>query len=326
MLGLFALVMLAPLYLVIVNAFKPESAIRQRPFSAAPGALSTDYLRAALSSPDYNIIKSFGVTVMFVVLVNVLSLALAGPASYVIARGTRRWHKGMLLVFLAGLFIPGQVLVIPVIYVLRFTGLMGTIPGFVLYEATLTLPLSMFLFVGYIKSIPRELDEAAQIDGAGLTAHLLAGDLPADAAGRGHCDRPAHHRSLDGLREPADRAGPGIGSVHRDDRRVLRDRSAHHRPVRGLSDAAAGDRTGADLLRDHAAQDRRRPHQPARRRDDCGQAHGECDGVRAGLRTARLGRTATAVVLRTGRGMAGLRGPVLPPRGRAALRRGTGRP
>ncbi|WP_405690957.1 carbohydrate ABC transporter permease [Streptomyces sp. NBC_00057] len=167
MLGLFALVMLAPLYLVIVNAFKPESAIRQRPFSAAPGVLSTDYLRAALSSPDYNIIKSFGVTVMFVVLVNVLSLALAGPAAYVIARGTRRWHKGMLLVFLAGLFIPGQVLVIPVIYVLRFTGLMGTIPGFVLYEATLTLPLSMFLFVGYIKSIPRELDEAAQIDGAG---------------------------------------------------------------------------------------------------------------------------------------------------------------
>lgn len=167
MLGLFALVMLAPLYLVIVNAFKPESAIRQRPFSAAPGLLSTDYLRAALSSPDYNIVKSFGVTVMFVVLVNVLSLALAGPAAYVIARGTRRWHKGMLLVFLAGLFIPGQVLVIPVIYVLRFTGLMGTIPGFVLYEATLTLPLSMFLFVGYIKSIPRELDEAAQIDGAG---------------------------------------------------------------------------------------------------------------------------------------------------------------
>ncbi|MCX4554016.1 carbohydrate ABC transporter permease [Streptomyces sp. NBC_01387] len=167
MLGLFALVMLVPLYLVIVNAFKPESAIRQRPFSAAPGVLSTDHLRAALSSPDYNIIKAFGVTVMFVVLVNVLSLALAGPAAYVIARGTRRWHKGMLLVFLAGLFIPGQVLVIPVIYVLRFTGLMGTIPGFVLYEATLTLPLSMFLFVGYIKSIPRELDEAAQIDGAG---------------------------------------------------------------------------------------------------------------------------------------------------------------
>lgn len=167
MLGLFALVMLVPLYLVIVNAFKPESAIRQRPFSAAPGVLSTDYLRAALSSPDYNIIKAFGVTVMFVVLVNMLSLALAGPAAYVIARGTRRWHKGMLLVFLAGLFIPGQVLVIPVIYVLRFTGLMGTIPGFVLYEATLTLPLSMFLFVGYIKSIPRELDEAAQIDGAG---------------------------------------------------------------------------------------------------------------------------------------------------------------
>lgn len=166
-LGLFALVMLVPLYLVVVNAFKPASEIRHRPFSADPGILSTDYLQAALSSPDFNITKAFGITILFVVLVNALSLLLAGPAAYVIARGTRAWHKALMLVFLTGLFIPGQVLVIPVIYVLRYTGLMGTIPGFVLYETTLTLPLSMFLYVGYIKSIPRELDEAAQIDGAG---------------------------------------------------------------------------------------------------------------------------------------------------------------
>ncbi|MFI1092535.1 carbohydrate ABC transporter permease [Streptomyces sp. NPDC020917] len=167
LLALFAVVMLVPLYLVVVNAFKPASAIRQHPFALDLGGLSTAYLRAAMSSPDYNVVRAFGVTVLFVVLVNALSLLLAGPAAYVIARGTRAWHKVLLLVFLAGLFIPGQVLVIPVIYVLRYLGLMGTIPGFVLYETTLTLPLSMFLYVGYIRSIPRELDEAAQIDGAG---------------------------------------------------------------------------------------------------------------------------------------------------------------
>ncbi|WP_329371414.1 carbohydrate ABC transporter permease [Streptomyces sp. NBC_00669] len=166
-LGLCALVMLVPLYLVVVNAFKSDAVIRQKPFAAGPGGLSTHYLRAALSSPDYNVAKAFGITVLFVVLVNALSLVLAGPAAYVVARGTRPWHKLLLLVFLAGLFIPGQVLVIPVIYVLRYTGLMGTIPGFVLYETTLTVPLSMFLYVGYIKTIPRQLDEAAQIDGAG---------------------------------------------------------------------------------------------------------------------------------------------------------------
>ncbi len=167
MLGLFALVMLGPLYLVIVNSFKPESAIRERPFSANPSELTVDHLRSALTSPDYNLVSAYGVTLLFVVLVNILSLVLAGPAAYVIARGTRRWHKLLFLTFLTGLFIPSQVLVIPVIYVLRYTGLMGTIPGFVLYETTLTLPISMFLYVGYIKSIPRELDQAAQIDGAG---------------------------------------------------------------------------------------------------------------------------------------------------------------
>ncbi|MFB6783763.1 carbohydrate ABC transporter permease [Streptomyces sp. NPDC056352] len=166
-LALLAAVMLVPLYLVVVNAFKPASAIRQNPFGIDLGGLSTAYLKSALSSPDYNVTRAFGVTVLFVVLVNALSLLLAGPAAYVIARGTSVWHKVLLLVFLAGLFIPGQVLVIPVIYVLRFLGLMGTLPGFVLYETTLTLPISMFLYVGYIRSIPRELDEAAQIDGAG---------------------------------------------------------------------------------------------------------------------------------------------------------------
>jgi raffinose/stachyose/melibiose transport system permease protein len=65
------------------------------------------------------------------------------------------------------MFIPGQVLVIPVIYVLKTVGLMGTVPGFLLYETTLTLPTSMFLYVSYIKTLPRELDEAALIDGAG---------------------------------------------------------------------------------------------------------------------------------------------------------------
>ena len=119
MLGLFALVMLGPLYLVMVNSFKSEPAIRERPFSANPSELTVDYLRSALTSPDYNLVSAYGVTALFAVLVNILSLVLGGPAAYVIARGTGGRHRLLLLVFLVGLFIPSQVLVIPVIYVLK---------------------------------------------------------------------------------------------------------------------------------------------------------------------------------------------------------------
>ena len=159
--------MLVPMYLLIVSAFKSQQDILQHPFSLSPDQLTTEYLRKAATNPDFNILKGYAVTILFVVSVNVLSVALAGPVSYVIARRSERRYRMLLLLFVAGTFIPSQVLVIPVVYTLKFLGLMGTIPGFVLFETTLTLPFSIFLYAGYIMTIPASLDEAAAVDGAG---------------------------------------------------------------------------------------------------------------------------------------------------------------
>lgn len=163
-----SVLMLVPMYLLVVNAFKSQQDILTRPFSVAPDSLSTEYLRKAFDNPDFNIIKGYAITTLFVVLVNVLSVALAGPVSYVIARRTGRRFRLLLLLFVAGTFIPSQVLVIPVVYTLKFLGLMNSIPGFVLFETTLTLPFSIFLYVSFISTISRSLDEAAALDGAGM--------------------------------------------------------------------------------------------------------------------------------------------------------------
>ncbi|MGZ0712292.1 carbohydrate ABC transporter permease (plasmid) [Coraliomargarita sp. W4R53] len=165
-LSLFGAAMLIPLYLLVTNAFKSQQDILRSPFGWPADGFSLEYIARAITSPDFNVVRAYGITIFFVVAVNVLSLVLTGPAAYIIARGTRKWHRLVLLVLLTGLFIPGQVLIIPVIYVLKALGLMGTIPGFILFETTLTIPMSMFLFVAFIHSIPRELDEAALIDGA----------------------------------------------------------------------------------------------------------------------------------------------------------------
>ncbi len=158
--------MVVPLYLLVVNAFKSQSDIITSPFALDWSRLSFEHMLAAITSPDFNVISAYGVTTVFVVVVNLLSLVVTIPVSYVIARAVRRWQRGLLFVLLAGMFIPGQVLVIPVIYVLRSIGLMGTVPGFILFETATTIPLSVFLFTSFIQSIPRELDEAAKIDGA----------------------------------------------------------------------------------------------------------------------------------------------------------------
>ncbi|MFE5307816.1 carbohydrate ABC transporter permease [Isoptericola sp. NPDC056605] len=166
-LGLGALVMLVPLYIMVINAFKPQDAIIASPLAITPDTFSLEYLQAALTSEKFNVVKAYGITLLFVALVNLCGIALAAPVAYVIARGRSKWHLGLLLLFVSGLFIPGQVTLIPVVFVLRVLGLINTIPGFILFETAATLPVTIFLFAAYLRTVPRDIDEAAALDGAG---------------------------------------------------------------------------------------------------------------------------------------------------------------
>ena len=167
LLGSGALVMLVPLYIMIISAFKPQEAIIRSPLAIDPSIFTLEYLADAITSEKFNVIGAYGITLLFVVLVNVFGIALAAPVAYVIARGRSRWHLGLLLVFVSGLFIPGQVTLIPVVFVLRLLGLINTIPGFLLFETAATLPVTIFLFAAYLRTVPRDIDEAASLDGAG---------------------------------------------------------------------------------------------------------------------------------------------------------------
>ncbi len=166
-LGVVALLMIIPLYTMVINAFKPQSEIIANPLGIDPATFTFDYLWAAITSSKFNVIAAYGITLLFVALVNVCGIGLAAPVAYVIARGRSKWHMGLLLLFVSGLFIPGQVTLIPVVFVLRVLGLINTIPGFILYETAATLPVTIFLFAAYLRTIPRDIDEAAALDGAG---------------------------------------------------------------------------------------------------------------------------------------------------------------
>ncbi|HWU29688.1 MAG TPA: carbohydrate ABC transporter permease [Microbacterium sp.] len=166
-LGVFAITMLIPMYTMVINAFKPQKEIIENPLLITPQSFTFDFLWAAVTSSRFNVIAAYGVTLLFVVLVNLFCILLSAPVAYVIARGRSKWHLGLLLLFVTGLFIPGQVTLIPVVFVLRVLGLINTIPGFILFETAATLPVSIFLFSAYLRTVPRDIDEAASLDGAG---------------------------------------------------------------------------------------------------------------------------------------------------------------
>ena len=166
-LGVVAITMLIPMYTMVINAFKPQKDIIENPLLITPESFTLDFLWAAITSSKFNVIAAYGITLLFVVLVNVFCILLSAPVAYVIARGRSKWHLGLLLLFVSGLFIPGQVTLIPVVFVLRMLGLINTIPGFILFETAATLPVTIFLFSAYLRSVPRDIDEAAALDGAG---------------------------------------------------------------------------------------------------------------------------------------------------------------
>lgn len=160
-------VMVVPVYLLLVNSFKPQDDIVNNPFGLPVGNFTFDFIKAAATSPDFNVLQGYGFTLFLVVMVDIFCIALAGPAAYVIARSLKKRTQLLLLYFLAGTFIPGAALVIPVIYVLRSVGLANTVTGLIAHDVASTLPVSIFLFVGFIRTIPVDIDNAATIDGAG---------------------------------------------------------------------------------------------------------------------------------------------------------------
>lgn len=159
-----SIIWLVPLYVIVVNAFKSGDAIITSPFGLSH--LTLKPLLSALHSPDFNILAGYAVTAVLAILVNVVSVVICAPAAYAVARRATRASRIVLMYLFAGAFIPAVVLVIPQVYVLRSIGLMGTVVGLVLVLATVTVPVSMFAYVPYVRTIPVEIDEAAAIDGA----------------------------------------------------------------------------------------------------------------------------------------------------------------
>ena len=160
--------MLVPAYLLVVNAFKPQAAILGSPFGLDASGLSLRYLHAALTSPNFSLARAYLVSAVVAVVSVALAIACGGPLAYLIARRDTVAYRIAFYFFVAGTFIPSQAILIPVVYILRTIHLMNSVPGLLLYEAALFSPMTVFLYVGYIRSVPRELDEAASVDGASL--------------------------------------------------------------------------------------------------------------------------------------------------------------
>lgn len=158
-------VILFPIYLVIINSFKTLEEASQN-FFALPKAFTLDNVQALLKSQNY--FRYVGNSV----LVSVLSMSIVAVfvplVSYAIARNLKkRYYKFLYFYMLLGLFIPSQVILLPIVKQMAALKLMNQW-GLILLYITFSLTRGAFLFVNYIRALPIEIEEAAQIDGCNV--------------------------------------------------------------------------------------------------------------------------------------------------------------
>ncbi|GLQ11323.1 maltose ABC transporter permease [Devosia yakushimensis] len=152
-----------PYIYLLMTSLKPAADVLQIPPRFLPETLSVDNYRAIFANPSVPL--AFFNSLVVAVLSTGLALLLAVPAAYGASFFRTRLSAWFLLFALVTRMVPSVSLGVPLFILLKNIGLLDTISGLVLAHTTLSLPLAVWLMAAFFESIPRELEEAARMDG-----------------------------------------------------------------------------------------------------------------------------------------------------------------
>lgn len=178
-----ALFFLLPLYLMLVTSFKPMHEIRAGALFALPGAPSLDAWRQAWSGAcngndceglHTGLFNSIAITLPS----TVLPIALGALNGYALSFWRARRAEWLFALLMVGAFVPAQVMIYPLVRMTALLGVFGTLPGIVLVHTIFGMPILTLLFRNYYAGIPRELFNAARIDGGGFLRIFVHVALP----------------------------------------------------------------------------------------------------------------------------------------------------
>lgn len=161
---LVAIVFVFPIYVLVNMSLRPAN--DQGSPLLPPTEITFDnyaqaWTQAGLGAALINSVTVAAVSVALIV-------AVSSMAAYPLARLTSRLSSVLFWIVLAGLMVPFQVALIPLYQTMRDLGLLGTVAGLVLFYTGSQVPFSVFLYTGFLRTLPQDYEDAASIDGAGM--------------------------------------------------------------------------------------------------------------------------------------------------------------
>lgn len=157
-------VFIIPFLFIVSIASKTVRESANLEFSIPTRFVLLDNLVQVIQARDFLMVIAFINSVILTVVSVAVLVILGSMIAYVLQRRSGKLNAAVSLLVLAGLIVPPAV--VPTIWVLQGVGLFKTMPGLILIEIAFGLPFSILLFRAFIAGIPRELDEAARVDGA----------------------------------------------------------------------------------------------------------------------------------------------------------------
>jgi multiple sugar transport system permease protein len=167
---------LAPIYWIVVTSLKTSREIYAVPPTLLPARPTLQNFTTALFNSKFPQFVLNSATVA--IAVTLISAVVGALAAYPIARMQFQGRGIAARAIVMAYLLPPSLLFIPLFLVLQNLGLINTKTGLVLAYLTFTVPFCTWMLIGYFRTIPRELDEAATVDGATRLQTLLKVILP----------------------------------------------------------------------------------------------------------------------------------------------------
>jgi raffinose/stachyose/melibiose transport system permease protein len=174
-LALNAFIMIYPLIVMVLSSFKTNAEIFTSPF-ALPQSFTL--ANAGKVWTDTNFVQYLANSLIVTGASIVLILLFSTMAAYAIARYEFRFSNAVLMFFLSGMTVPLKLAIIPLFIQLDTLHLIDTYTGLVLVYAAMGIPSAIFILTGFLRSLPRELEEAARLDGANELRVMVSVMLP----------------------------------------------------------------------------------------------------------------------------------------------------
>lgn len=158
--AIVSLIMLTPVVLVFINALKTKAQASSMGVDL-PTALQWQNFAAVIERGK--LVTAFGNSVLYAVASTIIGITLSALAAYVLARNRTRFNRAIYFLIIMGIAMPTNFVTLT--KVMQVTQLINTQLGIIILYSAAHIPLNVFLIYAFVQSVPRELDEAAIIDG-----------------------------------------------------------------------------------------------------------------------------------------------------------------